>query len=71
MKSTRFVSRMCLLCVLLVMAAASQAATEKTVYGWVEKAQLVPWGVTLKAKLARASTGSDPHGQARSGIHRL
>ena len=61
MKSTRFVSRMCLLCVLLVMAAASQAATEKTVYGWVEKAQLVPWGVTLKAKLDTGALTSSLH----------
>ena len=61
MKTTRTLSRMCLMLALLGMAAVSHAASEKTVYGWVEKAQLVPWGVTLKAKLDTGALTSSLH----------
>ena len=35
----------------LLAVGATQAAAEESVFGWVEKATLEPWGVEVKAKL--------------------
>ncbi|MCE8020244.1 ATP-dependent zinc protease [Halomonas sp. MCCC 1A11036] len=35
----------------LLTVCAVQAAEEQTVYGWVEKATIEPWGIEVKAKL--------------------
>ena len=61
MKTTRILGRMLMLCALLTAASAGHAEKEKTVYGWVENAQLVPWGVTLKAKLDTGALTSSMH----------
>ena len=61
MKTTRILSNTLLLCVLLTAAATVHAKEDKTVYGWGENAQLVPWGVTLKAKLDTGALTSSLH----------
>lgn len=63
MNTTGILIRALMLCALLTVAAAVQADDDddKAVYGWVEKAQLVPWGVTLKAKLDTGALTSSLH----------
>lgn len=63
MKTTRMLSRALMVCALLTASTGLQAESdkEKTVYGWVENAQLVPWGTTLKAKLDTGALTSSLH----------
>jgi Uncharacterized protein conserved in archaea len=63
MNTTGTLGRVLLLCALLMATATVHADDDddKTVYGWVEKAQLIPWGVTLKAKLDTGALTSSLH----------
>lgn len=63
MNTTGTLARVLLLCALVTVASAGHADDDddKIVFGWVEKAQLVPWGVTLKAKLDTGALTSSMH----------
>lgn len=46
---------------LFAWAAGAHAETDKTVYGWIENAQIVPWGVHVEAKLDTGALTSSLH----------
>jgi len=61
MRLTSALGRTLMFCALAVVCTASMADSDETVYGWVEKAQLDPWGVELKAKLDTGALTSSLH----------
>ncbi|GAB3675504.1 retropepsin-like aspartic peptidase RloA3 [Salinisphaera aquimarina] len=61
MRPTLFLSRTLVLCTLVIGCTAAFADEDKTVYGWVENARLIPWGVEVKSKLDTGALTSSLH----------
>lgn len=62
MRPTRLLSRTLLVCILFVSWGTAFADKDaKTVYGWIENARMIPWGVEVKSKLDTGALTSSLH----------
>lgn len=51
------------LTIAMAMAIGSRPAMAESLYGWVEKAEIEPWGVEVKAKLDSGALTSSMHAE--------